>query len=370
MLYLLLLSLIVNLFFLFPLLLKKRNHHNPQYLSKAISDEKLLSMVAQASITKKKKLMVFYEPTGTIYDYRQFLHPRGKEIINNFQDSYLLFGLVSYALAYNRQDILNHVIEKVNNSLDSNGNLKFALIRLDQIPFGLTLMLLDTHTSNKYTTAIKQIYDFIINRYNSDGTMLYIHGSNFQHVDSIGMYVPFLSLYSKYYNDLRSLEIIKHGIEEYQKFGVDNTTGMPAHGFNIESKIKIGSINWGRGLGWYLLGLSFIDNIENVCLDKTLQHIKFDQFPGQVSQFDSSTSIMANIYMLKKKLDNMPGSLDFIKPYISKAGNVENCSGDTYTYNRYSNTFGASELCNGLLLYLGSLLKQNENWNNHTAPAQ
>lgn len=357
MIYLLAASLFLNILFVFPLLWRKSAKRKPKSLKRNLSDDKLLSLVAEASVSNKKRLMLFYEPTGTVMDYFQLIRPRGSEIINNFQNSYLLYGLTSYALAYSRKDILDIIITRVDKSINRDGKLTYQLRRLDQIPFGMTLMLLNHFTTKNYSAAISQIYNFVLDRYKSDGTMLYMHGTKFQHVDSLGMYVPFLSIYGQFFNDNLSKEIIHKGVEEYLKYGVDDVTGMPAHGFNRETKIKIGSINWGRGLGWYLLGLSFVDDFNDERLNKSINELELTQFPGQISEFDSSTALMVNIYKYKKELKDKPNSLDFIKPHISKQGNVESCSGDTYTYNRYAMMFGPSELSNGLLLYLGSLLK-------------
>lgn len=359
MIYLLLLSLFLNLAFVIPLIWRYKVAHKFRYLNKDITDEELLNIVSESAIRNKKDLMLFFEPSGTIFDFKQLIRPRGKNITNNFQNSYLLYGLTMYAIAYKKQNLITQIIEKVETFINENGHLDYPLNRLDQIPIGMTLIELDRNTNHKYTKAIKQIYDFIIHRYEADGRVLYITGTSYQHVDSLGMYIPFLRLYADYYNDTKAVEIIKYGVEEYMKYGVDSVTGMPAHGFNIHSKVKIGSINWGRGLGWYLLGMSYVDDFNSEKLNATLRNIESDQFPGQMSHFDSSTSLMMKIYLLKKKLADRPESLDFIKPYITKKGNVGNCSGDTYTYNRYATTFGESELCNGLLLYLGALMKSD-----------
>lgn len=368
MIYLLIVSIIINVLFVIPLIWQCVLKRKPNYIKKEISDEKLLHLIASSSLTNKRKLMVFYEPTGTILDYLQLLRPRGREIVNNFQNSYLLFGLTSYALAYGRQDVLQCVIDRINSFLNSKNELSYPLIRLDQVPFGMTLILLQKYATQDYSSAINQIYNFLLDRYAKDGSLLYIRGSKFQHVDSLGMYVPFLSLYSKQYGDSKSLEMIRKGLEEYDKYGVDYNTGIPAHGYNLDSKIKIGSINWGRGLGWYLLGLSFVEDEGSHRVDEILPNLPLEQFPGQTSEFDSSTAIMTKIYIFKKRLyeNGAELSLDFIKPFISKDGHVGNCSGDTYTYNRYSNAFGPSELCDGLLLYLGSLLKEYANCNRNS----
>ena len=44
-------------------------------------------------------------------------------------------------------------------------------------------------------------------------------------------------------------------ITEYDKYGMLKDTSVPCHTYLVDSKIPVGLFGWGRGLGWYAIGL-------------------------------------------------------------------------------------------------------------------
>lgn len=123
------------------------------------------------------------------------------------------------------------------------------------------------------------------------------------------------------------------------------------HGYNKETHIKVGSANWGRGIGWYLLAAAYMPHLDDPLLDKSIELLNYSQFPLSSKQFDSSTALMIEIYK-QSRIPNVQRPLDFIKPHITQEGLVMKCSGDTYDLNNYSHFFGPAELTNGLFLIL------------------
>lgn len=351
-------SMVFNLFLVIPLFVKYWGRFKQRFFGNSIiiiDEQDLIDKIVSTTLNNKKPLMTFFESTGLPSDYLQWISPRGAKIHNNFQTSYMLFGLLSYGIATNRIDIIDYVDSRIEMDIDENGTLSYSLSRLDQVPIGMSMILIGQYkNSQKYNVAINQLLEYIIDKYRTDGRVLYLSHSETQHVDAIGMFIPFLSLLSNVdHNDIIK-EIINRTIDDYFQYGVDNNTHIPSHGFNIKTKCKIGSSNWGRGIGWFLLGLSFVEDFSDSILNDSITKLDYTQFPGQDSHFDSSTALMIEIYKHRKNLP-FKRSWEFIIPYITREGNVGSCSGDTYSYNRYSNTFSPSELCNGLFLYLVTL---------------
>jgi hypothetical protein len=118
----------------------------------------------------------------------------------------------------------------------------------------------------------------------------------------------------------------------------------------------VGSTNWGRGIGWYVLSLSYMQDIKNTALDKMLPMLQESQFPQSSTELDSSTALMFEIYMQCKGIHQH--SINFIKPYITQEGKIMNCSGDTYDFNNHSRILGPAELTQGLFLLLVSHNRQ------------
>ena len=185
-----------------------------------------------------------------------------------------------------------------------------------------------------------------------NGIIMYRKGER-QLCDVFGMYVPFLMEYFSVTKDSLAYKIADYNMEVYKSRGVDKETGIPFHGYNIRTGLPIGSANWGRGIGWYLLGAAFCPQFNDDKLNKSLSLLEYTQFPGSSERFDSSTALMFEIYKQSKD-KNRKLSLDFIKPHVLVNGFVDDCSGVTYELNDYSHLFGQTSLCNGLLLMLAS----------------
>jgi hypothetical protein len=316
-------------------------------------------VVVERSMNMPPNTMIFYEPTGTIFDYRNFITPRGGEIKNNFQQGYLYVGLSKCAIRYSSASIIEYIELKIQRFIDFKaGVLNYELFRLDQVPIGIVLLDLYVVTKKTiYLMVAQSILKFLEYRFKHDGRLLYMQGANVQHVDALGMYIPFLCEYNKLFQDDFVTEMIQTGFEEYQKYGIDAVSHLPVHGYVLDSKIKVGSSNWGRGLGWYLLAASFYDGFSDSVLDSTLKDLKYTQFLGENSHYDTSTAIMCELYKQSRSnhYDKEPFLHTFVK-HISAEGFVMDCSGDTYGYNQYAKAFGSSELTNGLfLLYLSRL---------------
>ena len=166
------------------------------------------------------------------------------------------------------------------------------------------------------------------------------------------MYVPFLVEYSKLTGDTLANSIAYDNMKEFYKYGVDKETGIPSHGYNLKTHIKVGSSNWGRGIGWYILAASYLPEFTDEKIDENLPLISKTQFPQTSRNFDSSTALLFEIYMQNRGFHSR--NIDFVKPYILQTGFVTECSGDTYDFNNHSYIFGSAEMTNGLLLMLAS----------------
>src|SRR5690606_38856002 len=87
------------------------------------------------------------------------------------------------------------------------------------------------------------------------------------------------------------------------QYGVDQVTSIPSHGVSLSHLTKVGSANWGRGIGWYLLGLSALQGALKDYEDELfacytslsslkLENNLYSQYPGSSDYFDASTSAL------------------------------------------------------------------------------
>ena len=104
-----------------------------------------------------------------------------------------------------------------------------------------------------------------------------------QFIDALGMYVPFLVEYSRLTGDKLANKIAYDNMLEFYNYGVDKETGIPTHGYNKNTLIKV-IVQLGRGIGWYVLAATYTPEFNNPNIDKTLPLISKTQFP-ETSRF-------------------------------------------------------------------------------------
>ena len=245
----------------------------------------------------------------------------------------------------------------------------YEIKRIDQVPVGLVALdLFQTTGENKYYDFSKKVFQYVESLMDEDGLLSYRKGQTVLLNDAIGLTVPFLTKYSQVV-DGRSLEIAQRQIQFYVNYGLSEEGYVPSHAIDKKRRIPIGSSNWGRGIGWYLLGLSSYyketGEFENEYrgLLNTLNKLRneqdlWGQFPGSKDKFDASASLMYIYAELQNDPDSYSKSelMRLMRSFISVEGEVLETSGDTYSTNYYSSTFGKSELSQGLLLSIISQL--------------
>lgn len=323
-----------------------------EYFSKSSSEDEVISAVVKASMDIKESQMIQQEYRGLKDDILFLFRPkRNSEKYNNYYMAYNLVGLSYFALHTNNQEVVDNLKGKAESWIGKDGKLTYEIKRIDQCPIGIMYLNLYKITNdNRYKAIAEQLFAFLKER-RIDGNLIPYNNNVNNISDAVGMYVPFLMEYSSVTADSLAQRIAIDNMEHFKEYGVDAATHIPFHGYNIKTGVKLGSCNWGRGIGWYLLAMAYCPVTNDSILQENIEKLPYTQFPLSSDNFDSSTALMFEIY----KQSTIPGrklSLDFIKPHVHTNGLVSDCSGDTYAPNDYSHLFGNNELCNGLLLML------------------
>ena len=137
------------------------------------------------------------------------------------------------------------------------------IYHLDNVMNGYSLLYVYEQTKEKkYEEAANRLYAYV-HDYKKDmtGTLPYRkHHSNHMYVDAIGMIVPFLCRYGRVFNHKEAFTIGIDYLIDFIKYGMDEKTGLPYHGYDFITKTKYGIIGWGRAVGWLMLGLA--DSLE------------------------------------------------------------------------------------------------------------
>lgn len=286
----------------------------------------------------------------------------------NFPLAFLLLGLLDQYESANKKEALDKVERKVTDLVTNEGQLKFKVDKVDQATLGLVFLRLYQITKKKhYLEASKIIYKYISLFKKEDGLYRYRKELDVFFIDTVGLLCPFLILYA----DITSNENIKIDAERQVQFALEYCTesrqGLAFHAYDLIHNQPLGSVNWARGMGWLLLGLSsvainssnkkFMDSMVDYL--KILNNLKEDygfwaQFLGHTNDktIDSSGSLIFLYSFSKCGLINIDESLikSLANLCIDLDGKVQMVTGDTIYINKYSRVKGISELGQGLML--------------------
>lgn len=295
-------------------------------------------------------------PEGNLrYALAKALGRRGTDIVCNYPLGFLYWGISEYAIQKNNQDLYQKMEKKSQAFLNTDGQLKYKLRIVDQTPMGLYYINMYKITNcNKYLLAAQTIADFIQRRYEEDQVM-YRRGDIQQLVDTLGLIIPFLVEFSNMTHDHIYISIARKVYALFVENSLDSTTGFPFHGYNVQTKQKLGSANWGRGLGWFLLASAYINERPSYQLSPL--DVTKTQFINQESMLDSSVALLTELYKIKTQNSYTPdwGTLN---TFVRRDGQVDFCSGDTNGLNYYANHYGLGGLSNGLFLLILALKKE------------
>ncbi len=176
--------------------------------------------------------------------------------IQSWQEAALLLGLNDYSIKNKDTKISKQINKFIQSKLDSNGNWKELPKEIDAVILGYAIMKTDGIDIDKYKPAFDILYLLINDLKGNDGTIAYRkHMPNFRYVDTIGFISPFLVRYGLTFNHPEAIELGINQIREFNKYGMLQDQFIPCHAYNIQTKLPTGLFGWGRGLGWYAIGL-------------------------------------------------------------------------------------------------------------------
>ena len=179
-----------------------------------------------------------------------------RDAIQYWQEAALILGLsANYRVAPNadiQKEIENYIKTKVNQ----NGQWLSPMTESDAVILGYAFIQLEWIDHNWLKPAYDELWKMLQNLTGSDGTVSYkTHTKSYRFVDTIGFISPFLVHYGQKFNIPEATDLAIKQIEMYNKHGMLKDTFIPCHTYVVDSKLPAGLFGWGRGLGWYAIGL-------------------------------------------------------------------------------------------------------------------
>ncbi|WP_043958133.1 glycoside hydrolase family 88 protein [Lysobacter sp. A03] len=288
----------------------------------------------------------------------------------NFPLAFLLLGLLDHSSATGDGNVLKRVEHKCKELLDESGELKFSVDKLDQATFGLVFLRLYKLTrKDSYLAGARDVHKKMQAFKGNDGLYRYRSGIDVFFIDAVGLLCPFLVQYAKIAGDPSAMLDAKVQVEFALDRCVAPGDGLAVHAYDLERKQLLGSVNWARGTGWLLLGLSEVAResgdptltsamrrYESILRDLREPYGFWPQFLGHTNdrQIDSSSTLMfLHAFQRCGTLDMDAAAIAALAAVcVDRVGRVVQATGDTIYINKYSRMKGPSELSQGLMLSL------------------
>ena len=301
-----------------------------------------------------------------------------RNAIQYWQQAALILGLTE---CYNKTH--NSVCQKeINAFLKStfiNGNWKFKPTEIDGVILAYSILNIDWINHQEYKPVYDRAYQLILDLVGTDGTVAYKKNStNYRFVDTIGFICPFLVLYGLKFDKPEAIDLAVKQITKFNENGMLNDHFVPCHTYNITTKLPVGLFGWGRGLGWYAIGLIDTWRIlpdespNKIILEKSVisfakMALEFQNDNGSWfwivmdnnARMDSSaTATLAWFFANAASIDSIATdsnyakekALNYLKSVTRRDGSIDFSQGDTKAIGIHSNEFDILPFTQGFCL--------------------
>ena len=296
-----------------------------------------------------------------------------KSAIQHWQHAALLLGL--------NEDKDNKANESINKYLNShfydNGQWKEKPEFVDCAILSYAVMKCDT--TDKYKHSLDYTYELIKELVGEDNTVKYRKSmTNYRYVDTVGFISPFLVKYGLKYNDEKAIELGIKQITEYYKYGFDSDNNIPFHAYDVNNKYKLGLCGWGRGLGWFAIGLidawrelpnnnKYKNILEEIVIKyaNTILKVQLDNggfgwtVTRKETRIDSSTTATLGYFLVcaseieeitESCLEGYNKAIKYLMSVTKKNGEIDFSQGDTKDIGVYSILFDILPFAQGFAL--------------------
>ncbi len=310
-----------------------------------------------------------------------------KDTIQHWQEAALVLGLSEYIKHHDDQEIINQIRKFLNSKFDSIGNWRTNPVHVDASIIAYSLMKLEFIDLDKYKNALDKTWEMIQEHIGEDGTVQYRKSmKSYRYVDTIGFICPFLVAYGTKYNKPECIELAVKQIQEYELYGMLQNHYIPSHAYKHDNKVPLGLYGWGRGLGWFAIGV--VDAWDELSEDHhyklvlkdivrkfAVAAMKLQQNNGswnwtvtrEECRPDSSATATLGWLMLKAStiseiskecLDSTEKAVSYLMKVTRRNGAIDFSQGDTKDIGVYSVLFNTLPFTQGFCIRVSSLLLQ------------
>jgi len=154
------------------------------------------------------------------------------------------------------EEVKKRIDDFVASKINSEGQWRRFEVKPETAMLAFAILASPATDKIKMKPAMEKTVEMLFDLAEKSGTVPYNSNiPDIRFVDTVGMICPFLARYALDYDCPRALTLAKSQIQEYVKNGIHEKLRMPVHCFNVISDAPLGIYGWGRGCGWWALGL-------------------------------------------------------------------------------------------------------------------
>jgi len=309
--------------------------------------------------------------------------------IQQWQEGALLLGFSEY-LRHRQDEALDkrvsHYFEAKFNS-DGSWREKPRFVDAGLLAYGV--MKLAGEKADRFRPALDEMWALIADHVGADGTVQYRKSMpDYRYVDTIGFICPFLVLYGVRYGKEECVELALRQLRQYEREGMLDKSSLPGHAYHVGRGLPAGLYGWGRGLGWFAIGLidawnelpahhSGRNELEGMIVRFAQSLLKLQNPSGSwgwavtrgESRQDSSATVMLGWFLQLasgiKGLEKSCGegarrAAAYLMSVTRRNGAVDFSQGDTKDIGVYSTHFTILPFTQGFSIRLAELQQHNE----------
>jgi unsaturated rhamnogalacturonyl hydrolase len=202
--------------------------------------------------------------TGAKPSFRQYVRVLKRRCLRKPPHEYWMTATNAIGAAYAHRSLgntadLDAIRTFFDRHLDTQGAWRTMPRGVDAAMKGYPLLHLARHVGiPRYRHAADSLCDYMLTTYPKaiDGSLRYTWDMETVLVDSLGMVCPFLTSYGALYGHSESIDMAARQILRFVEQNVDVDTHLPYHAYYPDGPKRLGMQGWGRGTGWYMLGLA------------------------------------------------------------------------------------------------------------------
>ncbi|MCR2802514.1 glycoside hydrolase family 88 protein [Paenibacillus soyae] len=307
-----------------------------------------------------------------------------RKAIQHWQEAALLLGLSEYLKANSNEMLIKEIEKYLQAHFKPSGNWKVQPKVIDVGILAYGMMKLPFNMEKRYKPAFDEVWRLIQSHIGEDGTVAYRkHMGDYRYVDTIGFICPFLIRYGIQFDNEECIMLAVKQLESYEKYGMLTNYYLPGHAYHIKNGVPAGLVGWGRGLGWYAIGLidSWMELPESHYAKAILQEmvrkfsitvLRYQQASGcwnwsvnrSESRSDSSTTATLGWFLSQASLipdlkdscsEGVRKASEYLMKVTRRDGSVDFSQGDTKDLGVYSMHFSILPFTQGFSIRLANV---------------